>query len=147
MSASTFISLDTLRNSFLIIFFTIFLIHILKVLMNIKFNVVSIGTDLNLFTFGFLFDTALKAMNGNQYWNNYSQSYFFGFSKNISLLLIFAFNMLLMMFNFKLEYYTANLLTLTSCPTRKVKYVYKPLIIFLGTLSLSIYLISTSIFE
>ena len=130
-------NVDVLIKSGLIIFFTILLIYILKFLTNIKVDLISIGTDLNLFTFGFLFDIALKAMEGKEYWSNYS----YLLSKNYLLLIIFTANALIMMVNFKLENHITTVIGSSNYSMNLVDYLYRPCVIFLGIVSLSIYLI------
>ena len=130
-------NVNILIKSGLIIFFTILLIYILKFLTNIKVDPISIGTDLNLFTFGFLFDIALKAMEGKEYWSNYS----YLLSKNYLLLIIFTTNALIMMANFKLENHITTVIASSTYSMNLVDYFYRPCVIFLGIVSLSIYLI------
>ena len=136
-------NINILIKSALIIFFTILLIYCLKIFANIKVNLISIGTDLNLFTFGFLFDIALRAMEGKEYWSNYSQI----LSKNYLLLMIFTGNALIMMLNFKLEDHIATIVNSSNYSINLVNYFYKPCVIFLGILSLSIYLVLNLTFD
>lgn len=129
--------LNIFIKSTLIIFFTVILIYILKLFANIKVELISVSTDLNLFTFGFLFDIALKAMNNEPYWINYSGL----LSKNYLLLLIFTGNALVMMLNFKLEDYLKKVINDPNHSNSLIDYFHKPIILFLGIVSFTVYLV------
>lgn len=137
-----------LLDSGLVIFFTVLFVYILKKFASISIELISIGTDLNLFTFGFLFEIVLKAMKGEPFWLNYdSQTLSEILPKSYLLLLIFTGNALVMMGNFRLESHIDDKTQANSTfrNTSRFKYFLRPLVIFLGIVSLTIYLALTSV--
>ena len=60
----------------------------------------NIAIEFNLLTYGFLWDVAMKGLNGEKYWSNFPDNPIFG--KNFVLLLIALFNTALLAWNYKL---------------------------------------------
>ncbi|MEL6437819.1 MAG: hypothetical protein AAFQ80_00990 [Cyanobacteria bacterium J06621_8] len=141
----TSVNTNKLILSIIIVVFTVPLIHIIRKIANINAPLTAIGTDLNLFTYGFLADLALKGLNGESFWEKYPPELVV--NKNMALFLIITGNTLIMMINFKLEVYVKTLKNnrqVTPDIFRKINWIYKPGVLLLGLVSLSVYLFVSS---
>lgn len=65
------------------------------------------GVELNLLTYGFLAETVITALKGNEYWPNFNNDYLL--SKGAILFIIAISNLFIMGFNFKLEEKTSTI--------------------------------------
>lgn len=83
----------------LAVFFSVFAVALIRYFGNLPVG--RVGTDLNLLTYGFLWDTALKALRPLEYWPRFQQD-LWPINKGTTLLVIATCNLILMGFNMKL---------------------------------------------
>lgn len=114
----------------LTIIITILLVVGLKVYGNLPVS--NIGPELNLLTYGFLWDTVLKAINGS-YWLNFPKN--IENIKPLILIGVILLNIVLMAINFKLAYKLEEGLLESHKPTNRF------LVYFIGIVSLTIFLV------
>lgn len=119
--------------SLLVVILTVFVVVLVKRYGNIPGT--SIGTDLNILTYGFLCDIAIKAIRGIEYWEKYSPAHVYELPKPTVLLLIFLINTLLMAWNFKITYRATTENGAVS------NWLLKPLSISFGLVSLIFFLV------
>lgn len=137
--------------SFLTVFITVILITTVKVWGGISINGTAIGTDLNLATYGFIWDICTKALRGQDFWPRFSVSLTF-LNKPVILLLIFVGNFLIMALNLKLEDIVNQRQNISVQPEQNIRVqpkwvtqmLLKPLVIALGVFSLIIFLLLNS---
>ena len=129
--------------SFLTVFITVILITIVKVFGGISINGTAIGTDLNLVTYGFIWDICTKALRGHDFWPRFSVNLTF-LNKPVILLLIFVGNFLIMALNLKLEDIVNQRQNTGVQPAWVTQMLLKPSVIALGVFSLIIFLLLNS---
>jgi len=93
-----------------------------------------VGPDLNLLTYGFLWDTAVKALRGDQYWPGF-KPLAWNVNKGTTLFVIAAFNLIVLAANMKL----ADRVEAAKAG-RLRKWVLRPLVFVLGVFSLIVFL-------
>jgi hypothetical protein len=123
------------------------LVVLIKVFGNINCNIVSIGTDFNLLTYGFLWDTSATALRGETYWPRFPSDPSFTKFKPIILLAIFIANFLFMALNLKLVDIVQARTQNPTIPTSSrviTKWLLSPAAIALGFVSLSFYILINS---
>ena len=128
--------------AFLSVIGTVILVTLVKVFGNLPTSILSLGTDLNLLTYGFLWDTSVKALRGQEFWSRFPQEDLSFLNKPTILVCIFIFNFLLMAFNLKLEHrVTERKKSNHEKSSSWVTYwVLKPGVLALGVFSLLIFL-------
>jgi len=93
-----------------------------------------VGPDLNLLTYGFLWDTAVKALRGDRYWPGF-KPLAWNVNKGTTLFVIAAFNLIVLAANMKL----ADRVEAAKAG-RLRKWVLRPLVFVLGVFSLIVFL-------
>jgi hypothetical protein len=124
--------------SILTVFVTVILLIVVKEFGNIPTSPLSVGTNLNVLTYGFLWDTSIKALRGQDFWTRFPLNSVF-FTKPVILFLIFVVNFLIMAWNLKLEHMFNE-----RIKDKKSQNGLKVTIIALGCFSLIIFLILNS---
>lgn len=140
------ISIEELIFSISTVFVTVILLIMVKTFGNIPISSVGIGTDLNLLTYGFLWDTCTKALRDQPFWPRLSLEQSF-FSKQFVLLIVFTVNFMIMAGNFKLEHQIEKRLKEPAPSQRKIRvtnWLLKPFSVASGVFSLILFLFLTS---
>lgn len=118
--------------SILIVLVTIVVVLLIKIFGNIPAS--TIGTDLNILTYGFLWDTVIKSVRGKEYWINFEPSLVFELNKATILLVICLVNTILMAWNFKICHKASIDHSL------KTRLILKPISLVIGMISLFFFL-------
>jgi hypothetical protein len=113
-------------------FVTVFFLVVVRIFG--KLPVPFVGPDLNLLTYGFLWDTTVKALRGAEYWPRF-QPLAWNLNRGTTLFVIATFNLLALAANMKLAHRVEKL---PEGFTRK--WLLRPLITALGVLSLIVFL-------
>lgn len=100
------------------------------------------GPDLNLLTYGFLWDTSIKAIRGIDYWPNFDPSVW-PINKGTTLLVVALVNLILLAWNFKLSHKVAATYQ-KSGRSAYTEWILKPFVIALGMTSLILFLLLQS---
>ncbi len=129
--------------SMLTVCVTVILIYFVKIFGNIQVSILTMGTDFNLLTYGFLWDTCIKAFRGQEYWNRFSVGSTF-LNKSVIFFLIFLVNFLIMVLNFKLESIVNERIANNTNPVWVTQGILKPAILTLGVCSLILFLLLNS---
>jgi hypothetical protein len=146
----TGINLLNLIISLFTVFCTVVLVVLVKVFGNINCNISSIGTDFNLLTYGFLWDTSATALRGQEYWPRFPSDPSYSQFKPIVLLAIFIANFLFMALNLKLVDIIQARTQNPAIPARSrvvTKWLLSPSAISLGFVSLVFYIYINSIWN
>lgn len=110
--------------------------HFLRVFGKLTFPFY--GSELNIFTFGYLVELSTTALRGVSYWPRFDPSVW-PFNKPTTLALIFISNFLLLAFNLKLSQAISDKQSL-----RPTKYLLKPLGYAIGCFCLTVFLVLKS---
>jgi hypothetical protein len=123
----------------LTVFVTVIFINIIRTFG--KLPVSFVGPDLNLLTYGFLFDTTLKALRGTVYWPHF-HSLLGEINRPTTLFVISLINLLALGFNMKLAHQAEKMAN-----SRVKTWAMKPLITAIGVFSLVIFLFAQAAWE
>lgn len=143
------INTGDLSFAVLTVFTTVFLIIFVKIFGGIATSGSAIGTEFNLLTYGYLWDTCLDAVRGRAYWPRFDLSSTF-LTKPLILLLVCLANFLIMAWNMKIESIINRRTNASINPSASVnvdrvtKWFLKPMVMALGVLSLLIFLFLNS---
>jgi len=99
-----------------------------------KLPISLIGPDLNLLTYGFLWDTAVKALRNVEYWPRF-QPLMWNINRPTTLLVIALLNFILLGFNMKLAHKVENM---AKGPLRN--WLLRPCVTAVGVFSLIAFL-------
>ena len=126
--------------AFLSVIGTVILVTLVKVFGNLPTSMLALGTDLNLLTYGFLWDTSIKALRGQEFWSRFPQEDLSFLNKPTILVCIFIVNFLLMAFNLKLEYIVIERENSKHGKSWVTNWVLKPGVLAVGLISLFAFL-------
>jgi len=133
------VQLDNLFYAVLTVFVTVVFVTALRVFG--KLPVSLIGPDLNLLTYGFLWDTASKALRGAEYWPRFVPLAW-NVNRPTTLFVISAVNLLALGSNMKLAHLVEGM------KKGGLKdWVLRPLVTMLGVFSLFVFLLIQSSWE
>ena len=121
------LSLPHLAMSLLTVGVTVFLIHFVRKFGNIPTGFM--GPDLNLLSFGFLWDTIVKSVLDGNYWPGFPEADTALLPKAVTLAIVVFFNIVLLLGNFKLA------AQVPSWENVALRALGKSFITFLGILS------------
>ncbi len=110
-----------------------------------KLPVSSFGPDFNLLTYGFLWDTTINAVKGNQYWDRFDPTVW-PINKPTTLLVIAIFNLVLLAGNMKLANKVEEIYKQKG-RTAYTEWFLKPVAIALGITSLIAFLFIQSVWS
>ncbi|MEP6669104.1 MAG: hypothetical protein ABJF10_08130 [Chthoniobacter sp.] len=126
------IDIPSLTYAILTVFVTVWLVVLVRVFGKLPVSLV--GPDLNLLTYGFLWDTAMKALKEQPYWPSF-EPLLLGINKPTTLFTIALLNFILLAANFKIAYRVEKM---TDGVLKT--WIGKPSVTTLGVFSLIVFL-------
>jgi hypothetical protein len=126
------LQIQNLFYAMLTVFVTVVLVTLVRVFGKLPVSLV--GPDLNLLTYGFLWDTGAKALRGVTYWPQF-KPLIFEINKPTTLFVLALLNLLLLGANLKFAHLVEN----TPKSARRT-WLYSPLVNALGVFSLILFL-------
>ena len=118
---------------------TVVFVIVVRVFGNLPVSLV--GPDLNLLTYGFLWETSAKALRGAEYWPRF-EPLFWNINRPTTLFAIAFLNLILLGANLKLAYRVESMKS-----TTQRKWLWKPIVNALGVLSLILFLLIHAAWE
>ncbi|ETW93065.1 MAG: hypothetical protein ETSY1_40860 [Candidatus Entotheonella factor] len=122
----------------LTVFITVLCVIVIRVFGNLPISL--LGPDLNLLTYGFLWDTSSKALRGVDYWPRFVPV-IPNINASTTLFVIVVFNLLLLGVNLKLAHHAPDF------TDGQQKWLIRPLTNTIGILSLIIFLLIQGMWE
>src|SRR5262245_57369627 len=118
---------------------TVVFVIVVRVFGNLPVSLV--GPDLNLLTYGFLWETSTKALRGVEYWPRFAPL-FWNINRPTTLFALAFLNLLLLGANLKLAYRVESMKD-----TTQRKWLWKPIVNALGVFSLILFLLIHAAWE
>lgn len=140
MDIISLIDLKELFYAALSAFVIVGLITLMRMFGNLPLSL--FGPDLNLLTYGFLWDISIKAVRGIDYWPRFDPSVW-PLNKGTTLLVIALLNVILLAWNLKLSRKVETIYE-KSGRSKYTEWLLKPFVIALGIVSLVLFLLLQS---